>query len=116
MSGTSDSSNVRKILEQKDKEMDSIRSELRSAQAESATWKRKLEVKEREIEDVKNQLRRTAKGDANEQSEEIARYQIMLLDLKTTRVDLLEKLDDSEHEVEKLRNEVKILKGRQVVT
>ncbi|KAJ3360666.1 hypothetical protein HDU91_004429 [Kappamyces sp. JEL0680] len=111
MSGTNDASSVRRILAQKDKEIDSIRAELRSSQAEVSSWKRKVEVKDREIEDAKSQMRRAARGDKDEQADEIARLQIMLLDLKTTRVELLEKLDDAEHEAEMLRNEVKALKA-----
>lgn len=111
MSGTPESSNVRRILEQKDKEIESIKSELRSCQGEVSSLKRKLEVKDREIDDAKKSMKRAAGGDKDEQSEEIARLQIMLLDLKTTRVDLLEKLDDAQHEAEMLKNEVKALKG-----
>lgn len=111
MSG-SDSTNVRKILEQKDKEAESLKAELRTSQGELSSMRRKIEVKEREIEDAKASMKRVARGDKDEQSDEIVRLQIMLLELKTTRVDLLEKLDDSEHAVEMLRNEVKVLQAK----
>jgi chromosome segregation ATPase len=111
MGGSPESFNVRKILEQKDKEIKSVRSELRSSQGEVSSLKRKLEVKDREIEDAKKSMKRAASGDKDDKTDEIARLQIMLLDLKTTRVDLLEKLDDAEHESEMLKKEVKLLKG-----
>jgi chromosome segregation ATPase len=112
MSSASDGSSVRKILEQKDKELESSKSEIRSLQSEISSLKRKVEVKEREIEDAKASMKRSVRGDKDEQTEEIARLQIMLLELKTTRVDLLEKLDDAEHEAEMLRNELKQLKSK----
>jgi chromosome segregation ATPase len=98
-------------LEQKDKEIKSVRAELRSTQGELSTLKRKLEVKDREIDEAKKAMKRAANGDKDDKTDEIARLQIMLLDLKTTRVDLLEKLDDSEHEVEMLKKEISVLKG-----
>jgi len=111
VSGVSDTSPIRKILEQKDKDLDAVRTELRSAKSELSAYMVKLEVKEREIEDTKSQMMRTAKGDNSEQAEEIARLQGLLLDLKTTRVDLLEKLDDAQHEVETLKNEIAQLRS-----
>ncbi|KAJ3255638.1 hypothetical protein HK103_006163 [Boothiomyces macroporosus] len=112
MSGSSESSNVRKILDQKDIELDNCKSEIRSLNGEIATLNRKLEVKDREIEEAKSQMRRTAGADQDEQAQELNRMQVMLLELKTTRVDLLEQLDDAQHEAEMLRNELKALKGQ----
>ncbi|KAJ3272870.1 hypothetical protein HDV01_005193 [Terramyces sp. JEL0728] len=111
-SGSSESSNVRKILDQKDTELDNCRAEIRSLNGEIATLNRKLEVKDREIEEAKSQMRRNAGADQDEQTQELNRMQVMLLELKTTRVDLLEQLDDAQHEAEMLRNELKALKAQ----
>lgn len=106
MLGAGETSPVRRILEQKDQELDSTRAELRVAKTELLALSLKVDVLEREIEDTKSQMMRAAKADNDERVEEIARLQGMLLDLKTTRVDLLERLDDSQHEVETLKNKI----------
>lgn len=111
ISGTSESSKVRKILAQKEIELESAKSESRSFQAQIAALQRKLEVQNSEIENTKNQLRRSLTSDKDEQQEELSRLQIMLLDLKTTRVDLLEQLDDAQHESEMLRLQLNALKN-----
>jgi chromosome segregation ATPase len=99
-------------MKDKEKELDATKSEIRNLQAEVASLQRKLEVKDREIEDAKNQMRRTNNGDQDELKEELNRLQLMLFDLKTTRADLLEKLDDSQHESDVLKNQVKALKAK----
>ncbi len=107
ISGTSDTSSVQKILDQKEKEIDGLKSELRSLQSDFAGLQRKLEVKDREIENAKNQMKRVNTADKDEQGEELQRLQLMLFELKTTRADLLEQLDDAQHESEMLRQELK---------
>jgi chromosome segregation ATPase len=109
MSNTSDSSQLRKILDQKDNEIDSFKAEARNLQAELAALQRKLELKDREIEDAKIEIRRADGADKDEQTEELGRLQLMLFELKTTRADLLEQLDDAQHEAETLRNQLKKL-------
>jgi predicted RNase H-like nuclease (RuvC/YqgF family) len=52
-------------------------------------------------------MRRANSADKDEQSEELSRLQLMLFELKTTRADLLEQLDDAQHEAEMLRQQLK---------
>lgn len=75
-------------------------------QSDLAGLQRKLEVKDREIENAKNQMKRVDTADRDEQGEELQRLQLMLFELKTTRADLLEQLDDAQHESEMLRQEL----------
>jgi hypothetical protein len=67
----------------------------------------KLAAKEEEIADAKLELRNES---SSNNQDELNRLQMMLFELKTTRVDLLEKLDDSEHENALLRQEILQLK------
>lgn len=110
LAGAPESSRLRKLVEQKDADLDSKRAELRSLKTELSTLQRKLEVKDREIEEAKAQIMRVIGSSAEEQTQDIARMHVMLLDLKTSRVDLLEKLDDSQHAVETLKNQLAKLK------
>ena len=113
LSSSPDSSRVRRLVEQKDADLDSKRAELRVLKADLSSLQRKLEVKNREIEEAKAQMMRAANSSDDEQTQEIVRMQVMLLDLKTTRVDLLEKLDDSQHEVETLKNKLAKIKSEE---
>lgn len=106
LSSAPESSRLRRLVEQKDADIDSKRAELRSIKADIASLQRKLEVKDREIDEAKTQMMRAAGSSQDELTVEIGRMQVMLLDLKTTRVDLLEQLDDSQHEVETLKNKL----------
>ncbi|KAH6598286.1 hypothetical protein BASA50_003900 [Batrachochytrium salamandrivorans] len=113
-SPTSGDPGLRRLLEQKDRDIESARSETRAALADIAVLKRKVELKDREIEDVKSEMRRKAKtvGDKDAMSDEVDRLQIMLMELKTSRVQLLEELDNREHCEHVLKAEVASLKAK----
>eukprot|EP00842_Homolaphlyctis_polyrhiza_P002853 jgi/Hompol1/3569/HPOL_001622-RA len=110
--GPSDAS-MRRLIEQKDREIEVTRGELRTAVADIAALKRKVEQKDREIEDAKSEMRRRAKahGDQEGTMEEVDRLQIMLMELKTSRVQLLEDLDNAQHAEQVLKAEVAALKA-----
>ncbi|KAK6095954.1 hypothetical protein MT418_003829 [Batrachochytrium dendrobatidis] len=105
---------VRNLLEQKDRDIDALRKDTRAASTEIALLKHKVELKEREIDDFKAEMRRRAQiaGDKDAQSEEVDRLQIMLMELKTSRAQLLEDLDNREHVEHVLRAEITTLKSK----
>ncbi|KAI8926413.1 hypothetical protein BC831DRAFT_538657 [Entophlyctis helioformis] len=111
--GGGDNSSMRRLLDQKDREIEAARAETRAAVADIAALKRKVELKDREIEDAKSEMRRRAKasGDKDGAIEEVDRLQIMLMELKTSRVQLLEDLDNAQHTEQVLKAEVTTLKG-----
>ncbi|KAL2911813.1 hypothetical protein HK105_208746 [Polyrhizophydium stewartii] len=113
VSGSGDSGAMRKLLEQKDREIEAARAETRAAMADIASLKRKVEQKDREIEDAKSEMRRRAKtsGDSEATMEEVDRLQMMLMELKTSRVQMMEELDNAQHAEQVLRTEVTTLKA-----
>ena len=93
-------------MEQKDADINDKSKELRAFKVVFSSLQRRLEIKDREIEAAKKEMKQSAGSGEDEIGQEISRMQVMLLDLKSTRVDLLEKLDDAQHEVENLKNEL----------
>jgi chromosome segregation ATPase len=103
---------MKRLLEQKNKEIDKARQETRASLAQIVELEKKLELQERNIQEAKNEMKRRANSNKDEGMQEVDRLQIMLLDLKTSRVDLMERLDDSQHSNELLKREVASLTGQ----
>jgi chromosome segregation ATPase len=103
---------MKRLLEQKNKEIDKARQETRASLAQIVELEKKLELQERNIQEAKKEMKRRANSNKDEGMQEVDRLQIMLLDLKTSRVDLMERLDDSQHSNELLKREVASLTGQ----
>ena len=86
--------------------LEALSSQLVDSNASISLLKDKLAAKENEISEAKLVL-----SNSGNDEDELNRLQMMLFELKTTRADLLEKLDNSEYEISILKQEIASLKN-----
>lgn len=87
---------MKRMLEQKNVEIDKARLESRKSVARIIDLEKVIDLKNRLVEDASKEIRRRAGLQGDDLADELDRLQIILLDLKTSRVLLLEQVDDLE--------------------
>lgn len=106
--GNDKSSAMKRLLEQKNRDLDVARTEARSGTAEIVQLKQKLAEYSNAMQDVASQARRRAnvKGDPEDTLGEVDRLQIKLLELKTAQFNTMDEIEDLRHSEAILKSQI----------
>lgn len=96
----------KRIIDSKSKELEKSHRENSRLLEKIIQLEKNLDLSKRNVEDAKTEMARRQVINKDDGLVEVDRLQMMVLDLKTSQADLLEKLDDSQHAMNVMKREL----------